>query len=118
MPDVDVVGGRWSATLPRSSLGAVYYGVLGDQLGHRQRRGGRGPQLPAVDDRPSSCALPGRSPPVVAGLAVEGDVDAWRGGLVLGLALWVGFPLVLWVGAMLHEKTPCGSPPSTPATGW
>jgi hypothetical protein len=22
------------------------------------------------------------------------------------LALWVGFPLVLWVGAVVHERTP------------
>ena len=28
------------------------------------------------------------------------------GGLLLGLALWIGFPLVLWVGAIVHEKTP------------
>ena len=23
-----------------------------------------------------------------------------------GLALWVGFPLVLWTGAVVHEDTP------------
>jgi hypothetical protein len=26
--------------------------------------------------------------------------------LLLGLALWVGFPLVLWVGAVIHENVP------------
>ena len=35
----------------------------------------------------------------------------------LGLVLWVGFPLVLWTGALLHETRPGASPPSTPATG-
>ena len=26
--------------------------------------------------------------------------------MLLGLALWIGFPFVLWAGAMLHESTP------------
>lgn len=43
---------------------------------------------------------------VVAGLAARGDINTWTGGLVLGLVLWVGFPLVLWTGAIVHEKTP------------
>jgi len=43
---------------------------------------------------------------VVAGLAAQGDIDEWRGGLLLGLALWIGFPFVLWTGAMIHENTP------------
>ena len=30
----------------------------------------------------------------------------WSGGLLLGLVLWIGFPLVLWTGAILHERTP------------
>ena len=33
-------------------------------------------------------------------------VGSWWGGLVLGLVLWIGFPLVLWTGAMVHERTP------------
>ena len=28
------------------------------------------------------------------------------GGLALGAALFAGFPLVLWVGAIVHEGTP------------
>ena len=43
---------------------------------------------------------------VVAGLAANGDVDTWTGGLLLGLVLWTGFPFVLWVGAVIHENTP------------
>ena len=43
---------------------------------------------------------------VVAGLATQGDVDTWTGGLLLGLVLWIGFPFVLWVGAVIHENTP------------
>ena len=43
---------------------------------------------------------------VVAGLASQGGIDEWTGGLVLGLSLWIGFPLVLWTGAMIWENTP------------
>ena len=43
---------------------------------------------------------------VVAGLAAQGEIDEWTGGLLLGLALWIGFPLVLWTGALIHENTP------------
>ena len=43
---------------------------------------------------------------MVAGLASRGEIDRWTGGLVLGLTLWVGFPFVLWTGAMLHEDAP------------
>ena len=42
---------------------------------------------------------------VVAGLASQGEIDEWSGGLALGLALWIGFPVVLWVGAMIWANT-------------
>jgi Protein of unknown function (DUF1761) len=43
---------------------------------------------------------------VVAGLAAQGEIDEWSGGLLLGLSLWIGFPLVLWTGALIWENTP------------
>lgn len=43
---------------------------------------------------------------VVACLVSKTGADEWLDGLGLGLLLWVGFPLVLWVGAMVHEQTP------------
>jgi hypothetical protein len=55
---------------------------------------------------------------VVAGLASQGGIDEWTGGLLLGLSLWIGFPLVLWTGAPCSGRTrPGGSPRSTAATG-
>jgi len=42
---------------------------------------------------------------VVAGVASISDIESWLSGITLGLALWVGFPLMLWVGAVLHERT-------------
>ena len=43
---------------------------------------------------------------VVGGLAAAAAVDTLGAGLLLGVALWVGFPLVLWAGAVAHEGTP------------
>lgn len=45
---------------------------------------------------------------VVAGLASRGRIDDRGGGVVPGMVLWVGFPVVLWAGAILHEGTSIG----------
>ena len=42
---------------------------------------------------------------VVAGLGARCEIQDWTGGLLLGLALWIGFPLVLWSGAVVWEGT-------------
>jgi hypothetical protein len=42
----------------------------------------------------------------VAGLASKGGIDEFGSGLLLALALWIGFPFVLWTGAMIWENTP------------
>jgi hypothetical protein len=34
----------------------------------------------------------------------QARVDGLAGGLVLGLVLWIGFPAVPWVGAIVHEN--------------
>jgi hypothetical protein len=43
---------------------------------------------------------------VVAGLAVLIDVTDIGGAILLGLALWIGFPVVLLVGSVVHERVP------------
>jgi Protein of unknown function (DUF1761) len=49
----------------------------------------------------------------VAGFAIGGayyaslgEIDEVSGGLALGVALWIGFPFVLWTGAVVHENAP------------
>lgn len=42
---------------------------------------------------------------VVTGVAYVSGIESWLSGITLGLALWVGFPLMLWMGAILHEGT-------------
>ena len=33
-------------------------------------------------------------------------ITTWRKALSLSILLWIGFPFVLWLGAVNHEKTP------------
>lgn len=42
---------------------------------------------------------------VLAGIAALLGIDSWGDGALLGLVLWVGFPVVLWAGAIFHEGT-------------
>ncbi|MGH2787771.1 MAG: DUF1761 domain-containing protein [Actinomycetota bacterium] len=41
---------------------------------------------------------------VLAGLAAELDIEDWTGAVALGFAVWIGFPVVLWTGAIMWEK--------------
>jgi amino acid permease len=104
MPDVEVLA-VLAAAVAAFVAGGAYYAALGGQLaGVSEAAAAAEPPPPwqlAVELL--RCLVLAA---VVAGLASQGDVDEWTGGLVLGLALWIGFPLVLWTGAMLHENTP------------
>jgi hypothetical protein len=95
MPDVDVVAVLVAAVVA-FVLSGVYYGVLGVDGGRELP----GWAVPAVE-LPRNLVLAA----VVGGLAGAATVDTLGGGLLLGLALWVGFPLVLWTGAIAHEGT-------------
>lgn len=90
--------------LSSSFSAGAYYAVLGAQLAQVS-------QAAAAGERPEPWKLAVEFirglilAAVVAGLASQGDIDDWSEGLALGLALWIGFPFVLWTGAMLHENT-------------
>jgi hypothetical protein len=43
---------------------------------------------------------------VVAGLAAGIGTTAWPTAVLLGLALWVGFPVILLLGSVVHENVP------------
>jgi hypothetical protein len=43
---------------------------------------------------------------VVASLVTQPRVETWPGALLLGLVLWIGFPVVLLAGSVYHEKVP------------
>lgn len=43
---------------------------------------------------------------VVAGLAAGLELGSWAGAVLLGLALWIAFPVVLLGGSVFHENVP------------
>lgn len=43
---------------------------------------------------------------VLAGLASRTDITDWTSALLLGLALWIAFPVVLLAGSVIHENVP------------
>ena len=102
MPDIDPVV-ILVATVACFALGAVYYGVLGTRLAELSGAAGSDVKAPpwALVVEVLRCLVLAA---VVAGLAARARVDGLTGGLVLGLVLWIGFPVVLWVGAIVHEN--------------
>ena len=64
------------------------------------RRPGRSPS--------SSCAVLHASPRWSRAWPRRAGSSRGAAGLLLGLVLWIGFPLVLWIGAVIHEATPVG----------
>src|SRR5262245_33541268 len=102
MPDVQalpVLAGAVAAFL----LGGAYYAAFGARLASARGAGADAEMAPwkrGVEVRRGLVLAA-----VVAGLAVQGEIDELAGGLLLGVALWVGFPGVLWSGAVLHGET-------------
>ncbi len=104
MADVNLLA-VLAASLAAFVLGASYYAVLGEQLAEVSGAATAGEQ-PApwkIGVELLRCVIIAA---VVAGLASRGEIDTWTGGLLLGLAFWIGFPFVLWTGAMIHEDAP------------
>jgi Protein of unknown function (DUF1761) len=93
------------ATLLCFVIGAGYYAVLGGHLA--AARGADAPTVPmrwwTMPVEVLRCLVLAA---VVLGLAAATGADSGGDGLLLGLLLWVGFPLVLWTGAVVHEGTP------------
>ena len=100
MPDIEILA-VLGATAAAFLIGGAYYAAAGDALASASG-------APADQDMPGwtlaveagRCLLIAL---VVAGLASQGGIDDLAGGLALGLALWIGFPVVLLVGAVMHE---------------
>jgi uncharacterized membrane protein YccC len=102
MPDINVLA-VVVAALGVFVLASAYYGLLGAQLAAVSNVDGRQRPQPwkVALELVRGLVLAA----VVAGLARRGKIDHWTGGLLLGVALWIAFPFVLWTGAMIWENT-------------
>ena len=102
MPDLNLVAVLVSAVAAFIAAGA-YYAVVGNELADVSDAAAAGGSMHPWEIAVElvRCLVVAA---VVAGLASQGGVDEWTGGLILGTVLWIGFPLVLWTGAIVHEK--------------
>jgi Protein of unknown function (DUF1761) len=104
VPDVNLLA-VLAATLVAFVLSTTYYTLFAAELADVSDAAAAGEQPPPWKlgvELVRSLTLAA----VVAGLASQGRIDEWTGALVLGLSLWIGFPLVLWTGAIIWENTP------------
>jgi hypothetical protein len=115
MPDVDLPVALVAA-LALLAIGGAYYAILMPAPG----AAGATASDRSLTDPPTGSAA---GPParwtmaaeafrclvlggVLSALAGWADVGTWAAGLGLGALLWLGFPFVLWAGAVVHESTP------------
>ncbi|WP_158885838.1 DUF1761 domain-containing protein [Amycolatopsis anabasis] len=85
----------------------VYYAILG---GHYQRLSPAAREAAAA--RPPMWLMPVELvkhlviAAVLAGVIAKTGIAGWAGAATLGFALWIGFPVVLLTGSVIHEKVP------------
>lgn len=104
MPELDYLAVA-AAIVGAFILSGVWYGVLGARMAALHpayAEPSRSPAVTAGVELVRNLVLV----VVVAGLADGLDVDGLAGGLLLGLVLWLGFPVVLLGGSVFHEKVP------------
>jgi hypothetical protein len=87
-------------------LSGVWYSVFGERLTQLHPAYGEGGGGPSGSDVVVELVRNLVVGTVVAGLISRLGVETWPGAILLGLALWVGFPLVLLAGSVYHEKVP------------
>jgi hypothetical protein len=86
-------------------LSSVYYTVFSRQLAglnDAYADPGRTPAWKVLVELARSLVVVA----VVAGFAEQIGIETWAGAVLLGLAAWIGFPLVLWTGAVIWENVP------------
>jgi amino acid permease len=103
MPEIDALA-LLAATVAAFAIGGAYYAAFGDRLAEVSEAAAAAEPPPwTIAVEIGRCFLLSL---VVVGLASQGEIDELSGGLLLGAALWIGFPFVLWTGAVVHERAP------------
>lgn len=86
-------------------LSALWYGVFGQllaELDDAYAEPGRMPAWKVAVELSRSLVVA----TVLAWLAVAVDITELAGAVGLGLLLWIGFPVVLLTGSVIHENVP------------
>ncbi len=100
MPDLEPIAVAVAA-LAAFAFSGGWYALVPAETGDDEPAGAAPPWLPAAElARSAVVAL------VVAGLTAEIGITDLAGALLLGAALFLGFPVVLFAGSILHEGYP------------
>lgn len=104
MPDINYLA-VLVAVVAAFILSGIWYAAFGDRLAslhaaYAEREGAQGATVVVELARNVVVAL------VTAGLTNYVQVAGLSGGILLGLALWVGFPVVILTGSVFHDKVP------------
>ena len=86
-------------------LSAVWYGVFGSQLAELHPAYADSGS-PSAKDAIVELARNLVVAVVLAWLVDQIGVDDWAQAALLGFVLWVGFPLIILIGSVYHEKVP------------
>jgi hypothetical protein len=100
MPDLNL----WAivvAAIVSFLAASAYYAVFGSQLAALTGATGKPPPAWVVPIAELGKGLVIAF--VVAWLAAIGSVVSWPDAVVLGLALWIAFPVMLLISSMVHE---------------
>lgn len=104
MPDLNVLA-ILLATVVAFVISGVYYAALGARLA-RLSPAYAEPGGPAVATIALELVRSLVVAVAVAALAAGLGLDGLAQALLLGLALWVAFPVVLLLGSVIHERVP------------
>ena len=92
------------STITLFVIGAAYYTIFGNELA-KYRAAFSDQEFTAINALIELLRCIILSFVLVKLVSMLG-ITTWRKALSLSILLWVGFPFVLWLGAVNHEKTP------------
>ena len=92
------------STITLFGIGAAYYTIFGNELA-KYRMTFANQEFTAINALVElfRCIILSF---LLVKLVLMLGITTWRKALSLSMLLWVGFPFVLWLGAVNHEKTP------------
>lgn len=94
-----------AATVAAFILSSAWYSALGNQLAQLNdayANSGSFPAWKVLVELLRSLVVA----TVLASLAREIGLEDWAGAVALGLVVWIGFPVIILTGSVVHENVP------------